>query len=464
MKRHPRSLQRRLTRRMIWVQMLSLGVFFGLGVFPVVIFPALNQLGTAQTLDPGAGALIAETLSLTAEGELEMAETLALREMLDAHPDMYLYAQTESGASASIGILPRSSRILIPNIASIDTLDLRSHGEHGSFIVRNEQSPAGPVHVLIGNGPMIGVANLLRNAAIALAQALWLVLTLASVLAIPYLVRREMRGLQHAADDATSIDFETRGRRLREDGLPAEVMPLVTAVNGALARLDQSYASRQRFLAAAAHEVRTPIAILQMRLEQSEPFADRQRLLLDVARLSALAEELLELQRIEGSTIPLVALDITQIVEEVVGDLAPLAIASGYDIAVNSAPKVAPVMGDERSLYRALANLVQNAIAYAGGSGEILVTIAADGDVSVEDKGRGIPEADRERIFEPFQRLNHAAGGTGLGLTLVQTIMSFHGGSVSVGSSVSDGAKFVLHFPPKDPLKENSTLALERQG
>jgi signal transduction histidine kinase len=193
--------------------------------------------------------------------------------------------------------------------------------------------------------------------------------------------------------------------------------------------------------------VRTPIAILQMRLEQSPPFPDRQKLLLDVARLSALAEELLELQRIGQTSIPLLPLDLVDLVEEVVGDLAPLAISAGYQIAVNSTADVSPVLGDARSLYRAVANLVQNAIAYGGGLGEILVTVSAKGQIAVEDAGQGVPEAERQRIFEPFQRIHHAGGGTGLGLTLVQTIMSLHNGSVSVGSSRSGGAKFVLHFP-----------------
>lgn len=447
MKQGSRSLQRKLTRRMIFVQMLSLAVFFGLGVFPIVIYPALNQVGTAQTLDPAAGRLIADSLDLTEEGELNIVRTPELVQMLSDHPGMYFYVQTPAGASASMGTLPPSSTAIIPNIATIDTLEVRSHGDHGSFIVRNEQSAVGPIHVLIGNGPMIGIANLLRNTAIAVAQGLWLVLTLASMIAIPYLVRREMRGLQLAADDAASIDFDTRGRRLREEGLPEEVLPLVTAVSGALTRLDQSYASRQRFLAAAAHEVRTPIAILQMRLEQSQPFPERQRVLLDVARLSALAEELLELQRIEQSTVVLAPLNVLEVVEEVVADLAPLAISSGYEIAVNSAEGVSPVAGDERSLYRAIANLVQNAITYAGGCGQILVSVAADGEVAVEDAGKGIPEGERARIFEPFQRLHHSAGGTGLGLTLVQAIMSLHGGSVSVTSSPSGGAKFTLQFP-----------------
>jgi signal transduction histidine kinase len=222
----------------------------------------------------------------------------------------------------------------------------------------------------------------------------------------------------------------------------------VAAVNAALGRLDEGYERHKRFLLDAAHELRTPIAILQTRLESLSPGPDTSRLIEDVARLSTLAEQLLDLQRLNQQNVRLVQIDLVTIGKRVAADLAPLAIAGGYDIAFESEVKRAEVSGDPASLERALTNLVQNAIQHGGRKGSITIGVEWPAVISVTDEGPGIPVADRERVFEPFHRLHARDRGVGLGLNLVQEIVRLHEARVTVLDGPNGGACFRITFQP----------------
>lgn len=446
-----RSLERKLTRRMVVVQILSLGLFFGLGIFPLVIYPALSQSGTPYTLDPTPARDFAAALRLSADGKVEPGPSARIDQLRKDFPSIFFFAQTEDGATASLGDLPERVALVTAQIGLVEAIDVRMrNGGIGSFLVRHEPSAIGPVQVLVGNGPAIGLEGLMRSIAISVATGVGIVLTSVSAFAIPAMVRRELRGVQQVAGQAERINFDNRGVRLKSDGIPDEIASLVNAVNLALARLDQAYEGRKRFLAAAAHEIKTPIAILQLRLEESAPFPERARLTLDAARLADLAEQLLELQRLEHTAPVFSEVDLVALAEGVVADLAPLAIASGYEISVVSSRPTVLAWGEADGLGRALSNLVQNAISHGGGQGSIVVTVLENPAISVADSGRGIPEAERQRIFEPFQRLHRSGNGSGLGLNLVRSIMDRHGGSVSVASNADQGATFVLHLPKPD--------------
>jgi signal transduction histidine kinase len=261
-------------------------------------------------------------------------------------------------------------------------------------------------------------------------------------------VRRTLAGLGRAVSLAETIDVDRRGARLPLEQVPAEVVPLVAAVNAALGRLDEGYERHKRFLLDAAHELRTPIAILRTRLESLSPAPGMSRLIEDVARLSTLAEQLLDLQRLNQQTVALVPVDLVQIAQRVAADLAPLAIAAGYDIAFESEVERAEMRGDPASLERALANLVQNAIQHGGRSGSIILRVDRPATISVTDEGPGVPAADRGRVFEPFHRLHSRDRGVGLGLNLVQEIVRLHDARITVLDGPNGGACFRITFQP----------------
>jgi len=271
-------------------------------------------------------------------------------------------------------------------------------------------------------------------------------MTVATLIATPLVIRRALASLGDAAEQAESIDSGPPGRRLVIAGVPDEIRPLIRAFNDALGRLDDGYERQQRFLADAAHELRTPIAILQIRLESLADSSERTRLLEDSARLGALAEQLLDLQRLNQPGSHRMRVDLVAIGQRVTMDLAPLAINAGYAICFEPETERVCAMGDELSLARAVTNLVQNAIEHGGRQGMIAVRVGRSGTITVSDEGAGIPAEHRERIFEPFHRLQPRPRGAGLGLNLVREIVRWHDGEIAVLDE-SRGASFRITLP-----------------
>jgi signal transduction histidine kinase len=441
-------LERRLTRRMIQVQAVVLLLFFGVIAFPLAVYPALRYLGPARPLDPANTAAFAEALRRAPDGTIRVEMTPRLAELVKERPEAWFYATTETGNSASLGDIPRFYDGMLPSLWAFQAANIRpADSEFSELQLDRHHSVLGDVMVASGSGRRIGVASILGTAWALSSIGILLLLSAAAALVIPRVIRRELRGIKHAAERANLIDINSRGTRLPTENVPEEVRALVDAVNDALQRLDQSYEQRERFLADSAHELRTPIAILQTRLETAEPFPERSRLLVDVARLSSLADQLLDLQRMDHGDGSMQPIDLVGLAEAVVADLAPLAINAGYEIALNAPPQKVMVKGDAGSLARALANLIQNAIAHGDHDGQIGVEVTAAGTLSVSDDGPGIASADRTRIFEPFYRIRPQAKGAGLGLNLVASIVQRHRGAISVGESDSGGARFDVTLP-----------------
>ena len=244
-------------------------------------------------------------------------------------------------------------------------------------------------------------------------------------------VRRTLGGLSAAAEQAGRIDIDRRETRLPL-GDVEEAAALVRAVNGALARLDEGYARHQRFLADAAHELRTPIAIPEHAPGGRGPPAGGR------GAPVLLAGQLLDAQRLERDSAPLLPLDLVELVRGVTAELAPLAVGAGYQIAFESGAGPVTVAGDRPALERAVSNLVQNAIQHGGRRGVITLRVHGVRAVEVCDQGDGVPPGWREDIFKPFVKESPHSTGAGLGLNLVARIIRRHAG---------EGACFRLDFP-----------------
>ncbi|QND52141.1 HAMP domain-containing histidine kinase [Phyllobacterium sp. 628] len=273
-----------------------------------------------------------------------------------------------------------------------------------------------------------------------------LLIAFAMFLITHFVVRRAHIGLANVAAEAARIDINERGARLRLDGVPREVTPLVNAINTALAQLDIGYNSHKRFLLDAARELTMPIAVLQTRLESLPPGAADVRLLEGVAHLAILAEQLLDLQRLSHASAQFAAVDLLALSRRVASQLAPMAVSAGYALSLEPNTNRARVNGDERALERAMINLVQNAIQHGGRKGTITIRVANPASISVEDEGRGIPPGQRNLIFEPFYRLRGRGRGAGRGLNLVREAVQLHGGKVIVTQAPGGGACFTIKF------------------
>lgn len=218
------------------------------------------------------------------------------------------------------------------------------------------------------------------------------------------------------------------------------------AVNGALDRLDKGYERHKRFLIDAAHELRTPVAILNTRITSLPATPERARLLQDTARLSTLTDQLLDIQRLGRQTQQFTRFDLVAVARGVVVDLAPMAFAAGYEMSFEPARGELFANGDRTAVERAITNLVQNAIEHGGNAGRITIGVNSPATIEVSDEGDGVPAAEREKIFEPFYRLRPRGHGAGLGLNLVHEIMQIHGGRIELAGSDRKGACFRLVF------------------
>jgi signal transduction histidine kinase len=237
--------------------------------------------------------------------------------------------------------------------------------------------------------------------------------------------------------------------------MPREVLPLVRAVNQALDRLEAGYEAQRGFIADAAHELRTPLAVLDAHLALiGTPGAPIRE---DVAGMVRLVDQLLDLARLDALRIaPDDMVDLARLAVEVSAHLAPLALGQGRLIEVVGDDRPLPVRGAHDPLFRALRNLVENAVCHApaGSTVSVELAVSATGEpvLRVIDRGPGIPPDLRAHVFERFWQggRDRADGskGAGLGLSIVARTMAAHGGSVSVEDTPGGGASFTLHFPP----------------
>ncbi|MFD5144982.1 sensor histidine kinase [Streptomyces sp. NPDC058401] len=242
-------------------------------------------------------------------------------------------------------------------------------------------------------------------------------------------------------------------RRVPDPGGADEIAQLARTVNATLDRLERSDARQRQFTADASHELRNPLAAVRSRLEVALRDPDRESVaaaLADTERLQRIAADLLLLARLDGDGGPAPR-----------SEPVDLVLLAAEDAARRPDPRVplrldarapVPAAGDPARLERALANLVDNALRYAR-TGVVVRAFAEDGWALLEvtDDGPGIPEADRDRVFERFVRLDadrsRAGGGTGLGLAIAREIARAHGGEVRALPAPAGGARLVLRVP-----------------
>ncbi len=227
--------------------------------------------------------------------------------------------------------------------------------------------------------------------------------------------------LRGAADQARRIDMRSLDQRISSDEIPVEIMPLIATINDALARLDEGLSRQTRFLANAAHELRTPVMILSARANGIEKPTFRKEVQRDARRIRNIVEQLLASARLGKAESTLNEdVNLSQLVPSIVDDHALLAIKNSRRLEFDGDEDPIVVRGDRRALESVVANLVDNALRAEPEGGLVLVRVCKNATIEVVDHGEGVGECDREMIFEPFWRKNGTTPGTGLGLAIAK--------------------------------------------
>ncbi len=263
-----------------------------------------------------------------------------------------------------------------------------------------------------------------------------------------FIFRRAIAPLWKASEQASNIGPSRTDIRLPTEQIPREIVPLVTAVNQALDRLEDGFRVQRQFTADAAHQLRTPLAILRTRIDTLGDRAVRQLLHDDIAGMSRIVAQLLEIAELDTLVLdPGETADLRAVCAEVVGAIAPFAIAQHKDIALKGAEAPVLIHGNSEMLQRAVFNLAENAIKFTAKETSVDVEVGGDGSVRVRDCGPGVSEEERELIFQRFWRRDRQrSDGAGLGLSIVRGVADDHAATVAVDNLPGGGAEFTLRF------------------
>jgi signal transduction histidine kinase len=262
-----------------------------------------------------------------------------------------------------------------------------------------------------------------------------------------FAMRRGLRPLRAVADEAERIDMDSLDQRLTSGIVPTEITPLVRAMNEALQRLDLGTARQRRFTANAAHELRTPVAVLTARLDAPEEESFKSDLRRDAHRIKHIVEQLLATLRAgEQPALLEQTVDLGAVTRAIVDDAALLAIRAHKQIEFIGPTSRVDVRGNSAAIAAVIGNLVDNALRAERDGGEVVVRIEEEAIVSVADHGAGVPEEERQMIFEPFWRKSEATPGAGLGLAIAKDLVEKHKGRIWVEETPGGGATFRVSF------------------
>ena len=255
--------------------------------------------------------------------------------------------------------------------------------------------------------------------------------------------------LHMAARQAAAIGHGSVSMRLTESGLPADVHALVSAVNRGLDRLETAFDAQRRFIADATHELRTPVAVLKAHVGILAKFEGHAELVEEIGSLERLVNQLLDIAQLDVLQLEAGDIaDLNQVATDVASHLGPAAINARRSIEVIAPDEPVRIRGARDYLFRALRNIVENALRHTPQGTTVSIMVANDPpSLKVIDHGPGVCPDQRNAIFRRFwQGGRDQRGGAGLGLDIAARTVVAHGGAISVGEAPEGGAVFTMEF------------------
>lgn len=284
-----------------------------------------------------------------------------------------------------------------------------------------------------------------------------LIITIISSLTMYLVIGHALRPLQNLGKQMGEIQIKNLQTPIVSGNADNEIAQLTNAFNKMLSRLGTNFAEQKQFSANAAHELRTPLAVIRTRLEvlgksntvEIEEYKDTIAMITtQIDRLSHVIDVLLEMTELKSAE-KTDHISLADMVEEILYDLAAIAEARGITVVQTAGN--AEIIGNDTLIYRAIYNLIENAIKYNRDGGKVIIAIEAQENLAVvriSDTGSGIEKSEWEHIFEPFFRIDksrsRSMGGAGLGLALVREIAKEHSGNAKVVKSSTEGTTIEL--------------------
>ena len=440
--------------RSLWFRLIF-GLFFGsvaavmvASAFLYVRFKNVSAESRERTLQ-GQAKLIGHLFHAAGGRDLVLPESMAPYYGGDAGKYAVLF-QDGTLLAASSGVTSAFHPI-DPDLGREFFSYAQSGGQppfHGISLTIQGSSPPIWVQVAFKDNEVI-FDSVLEEFVIDIA---WIWLPFVGILLIinMIVIKISLKPLVAASVQASRIGPSAVSQRLTEIGMPNEVLTLVRAINRALDRLEEGIKEQKAFIADAAHELRTPIAIMTTHMDILPNFDGKAALKEELGGLTRLVNQLLDTARIEGMRIdPGAAADLNALALDVAAFIAPCAIRRGKTIEVARTKQPALVNGSYDYLFRAVRNLVENAIEHTPAGTAVLIAVENPATLIVSDCGPGIPPAEREAIFQRFwQGRRDRGGGAGLGMAIISRTVAAHGGTIEISDREGGGAKFTINFAP----------------
>ncbi|MBX3497024.1 MAG: sensor histidine kinase N-terminal domain-containing protein [Parvibaculum sp.] len=447
------SLAARLTRRVLAIVALS---FVSLLLILKVQY-AMERDSLRDRALLAQAADIAAHISFAESGRPELSLPPSLDEAYDRPDRQYVFVLLDDAGRVLAGSHDFNSPLSVlpgdgddPYFAFVDLAGRGTY--YGVTAPVPGASP--PLFVQVAQGSIHPdvLADSLVAEFLEQSWAFLLVLAVLIVAVTVWTVHQSLSPLTRLSAAARGIGPGSLDLRLPVGGLPEEMVPLVGAVNAALARIERGYAREREFTANAAHELRTPLAVLKAHIETLSGLDEVPQLVEELDGIERLVSQLLWLAQADAlELMPGETADLREVATGVARLLGPRAVGEGRSLELTGAEAGSLVVrGNSDFLALALRNLVENALAHTPHGGTVEIRLRG-GRVDVVDEGPGVTPGDERRIFERFVRLQpHAYGGAGLGLSIAARIAEVHGGRIEVAREPGRGASFSLILPPGD--------------
>ncbi len=400
---------------------------------------------------------LADHVVASSTGEMHVALPPELASIYASPAQTYAYAIRTDGGRL-VAASPRELGALVatwppasgePSYFQLNAFGPRALDYYG-YTVRID-NPVGPLSVTVAQatGETEFAHTILQEFVLDIAWIIPLVVVFALAVAVMS-IRSSLRPLRQASALAAAIGPHRTDIRLPETDLPDELLPLARAFNKALDRLEQGILLQRRFTANAAHELRTPLAVITAEIDDLADSGALASIKEDVHRMNRLVDQLLRVARLDSLALDVSGtVDLGAVAANVVAAVAPLAIRQQRTVALREPDTRVKIGGNADAVADAIRNILENALAHAPLRSEVTVTVGEGGSVSVADRGPGVLAGDLDRIFERFWRgQGKKVPGAGLGLAIVREIMDAHMGKVEVTENPGGGALFTLRFPP----------------